>query len=71
MIWQQEMRTAYGLQITVHQIIVCSYTMSYSIAITLTHLWLNDAIWRHRFGLTLAQVIACCLMAPSHYLNQY
>ena len=30
----------------------------------------NDAIWRQRSGSTLAQVMACCLMAPSHYLNQ-
>ena len=28
------------------------------------------AIWRHRTGSTLAQVMACCLAAPSHYLNQ-
>ena len=33
-------------------------------------LWPNDAIWRHRSGSTLAQVMACCLAAPSHYLNQ-
>ena len=33
-------------------------------------LWPSDAIWRHRSGSTLAQVMACCLMAPSHYLNQ-
>ena len=26
--------------------------------------------WWHRSGLTLAQVMACCLTAPSHYLNQ-
>ena len=32
-------------------------------------LWPNDAIWRHRSVSTLAQVMACCLMAPSHYLN--
>ena len=32
--------------------------------------WYSDAIWRHRSGSTLAQVMACCLMAPSHYLNQ-
>ena len=25
---------------------------------------------QHRFGSTLAQVMACCLSAPSHYLNQ-
>ena len=30
----------------------------------------GDAIWRQRSGSTLAQVMACCLTAPSHYLNQ-
>ena len=34
-------------------------------------LWPGDTIWWHRFGSTLAQVMACCLTAPSHYLNQY
>ena len=33
-------------------------------------LWPHDAIWWHRSGSTLAQLMACCLMAPSHYLNQ-
>ena len=33
-------------------------------------LWQSDAIWRHRSGSILAQVMAFCLMAPSHYLNQ-
>ena len=38
----------------------------------MTHnsLWPNDAIWRHGSGSTLAKVMACCLTAPSHYLNQ-
>ena len=31
---------------------------------------LSDAIWQHRTRPTLAQVMACCLTAPSHYLNQ-
>ena len=31
----------------------------------------SDAIWRQINGSTLAQVMACCLTAPSHYLNQY
>ena len=31
----------------------------------------SDAIWRQRSGTTLAQVMACCLAAPCHYLNQY
>ena len=30
----------------------------------------SDAIWRQRTGSTLAQVMACCLTAPSHYLYQ-
>ena len=34
------------------------------------NLWPSEAIWRHRSGLTLAQVMACCLTAPSHYLKQ-
>ena len=33
-------------------------------------LWPSDAIWRHRYGSTLAQVMACCLTAPTPYLNQ-
>ena len=33
-------------------------------------LWPSDAIWRLRSGSTLAQVMACCLTAPSHCLNQ-
>ena len=30
----------------------------------------SDAIWHPGSGSTLAQVMACCLTAPSHYLNQ-
>ena len=33
-------------------------------------IWPSDAIWRFRSGSALAQVMACCLLAPSHYLNQ-
>ena len=34
--------------------------------------WLSpgDATWRQGTRSTLAQVMACCLTAPSHYLNQ-
>ena len=32
--------------------------------------WPSDTMWRQRSGSTLAQVMACCLMAPSHYLNR-
>ena len=30
----------------------------------------SDAVWRHRPWSTLAQVMACCPLAPSHNLNQ-
>ena len=30
----------------------------------------SDLIWRNSSGSILAQVMACCLTAPSHYLNQ-
>ena len=30
----------------------------------------SDPIWRHKSGSTLTQVMACCLTAPSHYMNQ-
>ena len=33
-------------------------------------LWISDAICWHRSGSTWAPVMARCLMAPSHYLNQ-
>ena len=33
-------------------------------------LWPSDAIWRDRSMSTLAHVMAWCLMAPSHYMNQ-
>ena len=32
-------------------------------------LWPSDTVW-HRSRSTSAQVMACCLMTPSHYLNQ-
>ena len=43
---------------------------SIQVRLNIISLWPSDAIWRHRSGSTLAQVMACCLMAPSHYLNQ-
>ena len=39
-------------------------------SVSLYPLWPSDTIWRQRSGSTLAQVMACCLTAPSHYLNQ-
>ena len=33
-------------------------------------LWPSDTICWDRIASTVAQIMACCLMAPSHYLNQ-
>ena len=33
-------------------------------------LCLGDAMWRHKSGSTLAQVMACCPRTPSHYLHK-
>ena len=43
--------------------------VSFSMA-SFNSLWPIDAIWRQRSGSTLTQVMAFCLPAPSHYLNQ-
>ena len=49
---------------------------SYKFSISLDHLdhinslGPDNVIWWHRFEATLVQVMVCCLMAPSHYLNQ-
>ena len=40
-------------------------------AIGINSLWPSDAIWWQRSRSTLAQVMACCLTAPSHYMNHY
>ena len=57
---------------------VCKVNFTYSIyysgaacnAYLFNTLWPSDAIWQHRSGSTMIQVMACCLTAPSHYLNQ-
>ena len=47
----------------------CHYLCVIAPPVTIS-LWPCDTIWRQRSGPTLAQVMACCLTAPSHYLNQ-
>ena len=42
--------------------------MKYS-NVLINSLWPGDAIWRHGTRSTLAQVMACCLTAPSHDMN--
>ena len=40
------------------------------IQFAINSLWPSDIIWHQESRSTLAQVMACCLTAPSHYLNQ-
>ena len=47
-----------------------SCAVMYKMVEQINSLWPSDAIWRQRSGSTLAQVMACCLTAPSHYLHQ-
>ena len=41
-----------------------------TIIISLNTLYPKDAKCQERFGSLLVQVMACCLMTPSHYLSQ-
>ena len=64
-----EYRCVYGaimMQISLVNVIICDDIMNTERCT----LWPSDAIWRHRSMSTLAQVMACCLTAPNHYLNQ-
>ena len=47
------------------------WAMASVLGFALNSLRPSDAIRRHRSGSTLAQVMACCLTAPNHYLNQW
>ena len=53
---------------------VNSYYFSYDDVMTwntfyINPLWSSGAIWWLRSGSTLAQIMACCLTVPNHYLN--
>ena len=54
------------LQIYLHFIAIINTVMSEEV----NSLWPSDSIWRHRSMSTLAQIMASCLTAPSHYLSQ-
>ena len=79
--WKNPMKRCYLIRLFVrkkHGVPIFSwiiYVFMYQDAVDFTTGHFNslrpsDAIWRHRSGSTLAQVMACCLTAPSHYLNQ-
>ena len=47
----------------------CFKLLSHGFSMKLNSLWPSDAIWEQKFGSSLAQVMACCLMMPSHSPN--
>ena len=65
------------LLVIAHGMLQCTVLapMYWSIMIYIDISWINslgpsDTRWRQRTESTLAQVMACCLTAPSHYLSQ-
>ena len=56
------------MMLTLSCCVVCRFRPS--LPVFFNSLRPRDAIWRHKSGSTLARVMACCLTAPSHYLNQ-
>ena len=71
-VWKAFMQTVYYdvefVSFLTH--LILKHEQSAPMALSINSLRPSDAIWWHRSGSTLAQVMACCLMAPSHYLNQ-
>ena len=50
--------------------VICSFIISGCAQPGFNSLLPSDSIWRQGSGSPLAQVTFCCLMAPTHYLNQ-
>ena len=51
-------------------VLISSHALCHNQCSSFNSLGPTDAIWRWRSWSTLVQVMACCLTAPSHYLNQ-
>ena len=52
-------------------LVLCNIVILYAYyAAWVDSLWPSDALMASQNVVTLVQVMACCLMAPSHYLNQ-
>ena len=70
-LFQWTHKTVFVLQFPCHACWWPGNTRSQGISgLGVNSLWPSDAIWRQRSGSAMAQVMACCLTAPSHYLNQ-
>ena len=60
-----------SISLSMRKLALFTILVSYSVLLCwLTTLLPSNAIWQHRSGSTVAQVMAWCLVASSHYLNQ-
>ena len=64
--WQKHKRLN-----SAHRLGVTRLSQGHDSVDSLNSVWPIDVIWRQGSRSTLAQVMACCLTAPSHYLNQF
>ena len=64
-IWWRHHGHFFGDRVAVDEIWGIRYSNKFAV-IWYNSWWSIDAIWRHKSGSTFAQVMACCLTAPSH-----
>ena len=65
------MRSFMNWKLNTHWSVVSMYWMRYNVIFYhINSLWPSDTELNHRFRSTLVQLMACCLMAQSHCLNQ-
>ena len=65
------MQSIYGLFVVILNKLLDQLFIQWFPAEFFNSFWPRDTIWRHRSKSTLVQVMACCLTAPSHYMNQW
>ena len=68
--WNRNQNSYIFIQENTFENVFCKMATILSETQCVNSLWPSDTIWRHGIGSTLVQVMACCLTAPSHYLNQ-
>ena len=66
--WGQDMGCLLWVDTLIYVVLQTALTLSWHSAVL--NFGPSDAIWRQKSGSTLAQLMAWCLTAPSHYLNQ-
>ena len=68
--WYFNQNTAIFIQENLYENIVCKLAAILFRPQCVNSKWHSDVLWRHRSRSTLVQIMACCMTAPSHYMNQ-